>query len=77
MCSVCLYGFLLVLLWNKYKNKTIRMVLLSVYILLVLLIGFSRIYLQAHYFTDVLFGIIYGLICLLLFVSIIKEQKKE
>lgn len=77
MCSTTFYGFLVALIWYKTNNKLIRISSMSIYCILILTIGFSRIYLQAHYFTDVIFGIIFGLICLLIFIKILKNLKKE
>jgi len=42
------------------KNKT-KILLTSITLILILLIGFSRIYLGVHWFSDVLGGLILGL----------------
>jgi membrane-associated phospholipid phosphatase len=34
--------------------------------------GFSRIYVQVHYCTDVLFGVLSGAVCALIAVAIVK-----
>ena len=62
---VLLFGFIL-LLMNQLKqiNKTVRIVVGAVCLLLIFSIPFSRIYLGAHWFTDVLGGFILGLLCL-------------
>lgn len=58
--------FFLVLLFsikNKIKNKILRNIFIIFNILIILLIGFSRIYLHAHWFSDIITGIILGIAC--------------
>ena len=61
--SMAIYGYLIYLLFNvsklKYKN-----ILITLLVLLILCIGFSRIYLGVHYFSDVFAGFLSGLIIL-------------
>jgi membrane-associated phospholipid phosphatase len=58
--SIVLYGFLAVLLaWGA--PPALRRVTSFAAVLLVLLIGFSRVYLGAHWLSDVLAGLAFGL----------------
>lgn len=59
--SVVFYGFILYLLWPNIKNKKVRALKVFVVSILVLLIGFSRIYLGVHYLSDVLAGYFIGI----------------
>jgi membrane-associated phospholipid phosphatase len=55
--SVCFYGLLMIIIWKKEKaHPMLKWTLLLLVIALLLCIGFSRIYLRVHYFTDVLAG---------------------
>ncbi|WP_207495712.1 phosphatase PAP2 family protein [Aridibaculum aurantiacum] len=77
MSAFIFYGLLIYLLWQthwKLSIKAIVSVLLSV---VALLIGFSRIYLQVHYTTDVLGGFCVGLAWLLLAVWLLERQEKR
>jgi membrane-associated phospholipid phosphatase len=60
MMSVCFYGFLLHILLNSSFTPGLQIVFGIACILLILLIGFSRVYLQVHYVTDVIAGFIIG-----------------
>lgn len=65
MLSMAFYGFLASLLLSRSSSKWAPLGAISLYIL-VFLIGFSRIYLNVHYLSDVLAGFIFGFICLIL-----------
>ena len=66
MISIAFYGCLYLMI-NKYiKNKTKRVILKTILIILMVLIPISRIYLGVHYFTDVVTGILLSAIILLL-----------
>ena len=62
---VVFFGFLVVLMYHLGKiNRIVRIVVASVCLFLIFTIPASRIYLGAHWFTDVTGGFLLGLLCL-------------
>jgi len=71
--SVVFYGFIIYLLWQNIKNPKIRVLKIFIGLIIVVAIGFSRLYLGAHYFSDVIGGYIIGFIWLALGIYAAKK----
>lgn len=69
MGSLIYYGFLGYLVVRSRRNRSLKVVLGITFISLILLIGFSRIYLGVHYPSDVLAGFSAGTVWLLLCIG--------
>ncbi|WP_026462739.1 phosphatase PAP2 family protein [Adhaeribacter aquaticus] len=76
MISASFYSLLLYLIWNRVKNPVWRIVLLIIIGALILLIGFSRIYLHVHYATDVLAGFAAGFIWVILAIFFLNKFER-
>ncbi|MFA5948170.1 MAG: phosphatase PAP2 family protein [Candidatus Gracilibacteria bacterium] len=70
--AVVLYGFLIYMILKNIKNVAKKKAILNAGILVILLIGFSRLYLGVHYFSDVIFGYLNGILWLALGVKFYK-----
>lgn len=73
--SVAFYGLLALWISVTVKNKWQRWIIISFLILLILLIGYSRIYLRVHYTTDVIAGFCIGALWLVLSLWLINKIK--
>lgn len=56
MTNMALYAIIILLTMKRVKNKAIRNIIIILSVILILLIGISRVYLGVHYITDVFAG---------------------
>ena len=63
--SIAFYGLLIYFALQILKSKLLRFLVIFLGFILIFLIGFSRIYLTAHFYSDVLAGFILGFIWLM------------
>lgn len=64
--SVTFYGIVAYIIYLNVKNTAVKWLLISFFILLIFLVGFSRVYLRLHYASDVIAGFCLGTIWLVL-----------
>lgn len=62
--AISLYGFLLYISYTQLKESMIRKVLMVICLFAILFMGLSRIYLGAHWFSDVLGAYLIGFVWL-------------
>ncbi|NTW05772.1 MAG: phosphatase PAP2 family protein [Peptococcaceae bacterium] len=72
MMACSFYGLLIYFMIGHYKHRS-KYLVAGLGMILILLIGFSRIYLGVHYTSDVLAGFIGGLCWLYVFIVLIKR----
>lgn len=69
MASVSMYGLLIYFVYKSNMNKGLKMLLITLLSLLTIGIALSRIYLGAHYASDVIAAIIVSSIWLIIFIG--------
>ncbi len=75
MYYTAFFGFICFLIFSLLKPSWIRTVLLIVFGIHVVLVGFSRIYSGEHWASDVLGGYLLGTVCLLGFIRFYRWGK--
>ncbi len=76
MISASFYGLLIYLVYKSVEEPAWRFLLITLLSLLILFIGFSRVYLHVHYATDVLAGLAAGLGWVILAIFLLNRMEK-
>lgn len=69
MVSMAFFGLFAYLIYKNITNKIIKSILIGLLIIIIILIGFSRIYLGVHYFSDVIGGYLISFAYLMFFIN--------
>lgn len=75
MVSMAFYGLLIYIIYHLIKNKKVRTSLIIFNIIIIILIGISRIYLGVHYLSDIITGYSISIIYLLILTKLLKKYK--
>ena len=77
MATMTFYGFLIYMLYKSKIKKPWKVTGITLLCLLILLVGFSRIYVGVHYFSDVFTGFLCSIIILFFYIKVLKMLHKE
>jgi undecaprenyl-diphosphatase len=76
LMSVTFYGLLIYIVFKTYREKNSKWILIFLLMLLILVIGFTRVYLRVHYATDVIAGYCIGFLWLVFAVWLLNRLEK-
>ena len=76
MMSFSFYGVLIFMVYENVRNPYLKWGLIIALLLLIFLIGVSRVYLRVHYASDVIAGFAAGFIWVVLSLSIVSRIEK-
>ena len=77
MMSMCFYALIIYFIWKSNLKKDLKIILTALIILLIYIIGFTRIYFGAHYPSDILAGYMVTLTYMLIFIPMYNNIMKD
>lgn len=76
LMSVTFYGLLIYIVFKTYRDRDWKWIVIGLLILLILIIGGSRVYLRVHYASDVIAGYCIGFLWLVFAVWLLNRIEK-
>jgi membrane-associated phospholipid phosphatase len=76
LMSVTFYGLLIYIVFKSVERKDLKWTLIAGLVLLILIIGFSRIYLRVHYTSDVVAGYCIGFLWLVFALWVLNKLEE-
>jgi membrane-associated phospholipid phosphatase len=76
LMSVTFYGLIIYIVFKTFRHQGTKWTLIGLLILLIMIIGFSRIYLRVHYASDVIAGYCIGFLWLVFAVWLLNKMEK-
>ncbi|HYD21590.1 MAG TPA: phosphatase PAP2 family protein [Flavipsychrobacter sp.] len=73
LTAVTFFGLMIYIAWRSARNNTLKVGLISLFIIMILGIGVSRVYLRVHYASDVLAGYCLGFLWLFISLTVIRR----
>ncbi len=73
MVSMAFYGLLIYIIHHFVKNKKLKTILITLNVIIIILIGISRVYLGVHYLSDVVIGYSISIIYLLILTKYLNK----
>lgn len=77
MMSMILYGYLIYYIYKYLDRRKCKWIFISILSILIMFIGFSRIYLGVHYFSDVIGGFVLGIVYLIIYIDVTNRIVKK
>lgn len=74
MMAVAFYGLLIYIIWNTKWRNVWKIFTTTLLIILILLIGISRIYVGVHFASDVIAGLSISLSYLIIFIELLYKR---
>jgi len=75
MISIAVYGFLLYYIQKKYKKKYSKVIISTILVLLIIMIGISRVYVGVHYPSDIVGGYFLSIYILKMVIYFSRKNK--
>jgi membrane-associated phospholipid phosphatase len=76
LMSVTFYGLIIYIIFKTVENKGLKWTLITLLVLLIMIIGLSRVYLRVHYASDVIAGYCVGFLWLVFAVWLLNRLEK-
>ena len=70
------FGLIIYIVYREVSNKWIKWITILALVFIILMVGLSRVYLRVHYASDVVAGYCFGIISLVILLTMLKQIEK-
>lgn len=77
MISIVCYSLLAYFLSELFESKKVKRVIKAFFVIVIVLIGFSRYVLNVHYLTDIVAGFLFGYVYVICLLFLYEKLKRE
>jgi len=74
--SLTFFGLIIYFIHRKVANKWLKWTAIVFLMLMIFLVGLSRVYLRVHYASDVIAGFCFGIISFIILLSLLRQIEK-
>ena len=74
--SLIFYGLVIYIIYRDVSNKWLKWFAIIMLVIIIFLIGFSRVYLRVHYSSDVIAGFCFGILSLMILTWMLRQIEK-
>ncbi len=70
------FGLIIYIVYREASNKWVKWITIITLVFIILMVGLSRVYLRVHYASDVIAGYCFGIISLVILLTMLKQIEK-
>ncbi len=74
--SLTFFGLLIYLAYRNVSNKWIKWIVIAMLLMIIFVVGLSRVYLRLHYASDVIAGFCFGILALIILLWMLRQVEK-
>lgn len=74
--SLIFFGMIIYMLYHGVKNKWVKWGSISLLVIIIFFVGFSRVYLRVHFASDVIAGFCFGVLSLMIQMWLLRRIEK-